>query len=195
MWVHLFEPHAPYGNAGDPGTARERYAGDVAIADREAGRLIASLQDAAASTLVIATADHGEAFGEHEEIGHSIFVYDTTLRIPLLLRGPGVPAGAIVKGDASLVDLPPTIAALTGTPPIKSDGVSLTTAFGAAPIAARPIYAESFAPLYDFGWAGLRAVRNGAWKYISAPKRELYDTSADPHEQANRVDTEPARAT
>ena len=106
LWVHLFEPHAPYGNAGDPGTARERYARDVAIADREAGRLIASLQDAAASTLVIATADHGEAFGEHEEIGHSIFVYDTTLRIPLLLRGPGVPAGAIVKGDASLVDLP-----------------------------------------------------------------------------------------
>ncbi len=71
----------------------------------------------------------------------------------------------------------------------------MTTAFGAAPIAARPIYAESFAPLYDFGWAGLRAVRNGAWKYISAPKRELYDTSADPHEQANRVDAESARAT
>ncbi len=63
---------------------------------------------------------------------------------------------------------------------MKSDGVSLTTAFGAAPIAARPIYAESFAPLFDFGWAGLRAVRNGAWKYISAPKPELYDISADP---------------
>ncbi len=193
LWVHLFEPHAPYGNAGDPGTARERYARDVAIADREAGRLIASLPDPA-STLVIATADHGEAFGEHEEIGHSIFVYDTTLRIPLLLRGPGVPAGAIVNGDASLVDLPSTVAALTGTPPIKSDGISLTTAFGGTTIAARPIYAESFAPLYDFGWAGLRSVRNGAWKYISAPKRELYDTSADPHEQDNRVEAQPDRA-
>jgi arylsulfatase A-like enzyme/Flp pilus assembly protein TadD len=194
LWVHLFEPHAPYGNAGDPGSARERYAGDVAIADREAGRLVAALQDSAASTLVIAAADHGEAFGEHEEIGHSIFIYDTTLRIPLLLRGPGVPAGAVVKGDASLVDLPPTIAALTGTPPLESDGVSLTTALGATPIAARQIYAESFAPLYDFGWAGLRSIRNGTWKYISAPKPELYDTGVDPQEQANRVDAEPARA-
>ena len=194
LWVHLFEPHAPYGNPGAPGTARERYASDVAIADREAGRLIASLQDAAATTLVIATADHGEAFGEHEEIGHSIFIYDTTLRIPLLLRGPGVPAGTVVKGDASLVDLPSTVAALTGTPPIKSDGVSLTAAFGAAPIAARPIYAESFAPLYDFGWAGLRAVRNRGWKYIAAPKPELFDTGADPQEKVNRVVSEPARA-
>ncbi|MEO7134044.1 MAG: sulfatase-like hydrolase/transferase [Vicinamibacterales bacterium] len=194
LWVHLFEPHAPYGNAGDPGSARQRYASDVAIADREAGRLIASLQDAAASTLVIAVADHGEAFGEHEEIGHSIFVYDTTLRIPLLMRGPGVPAGVVVNGDASLVDLPPTIAALTGTAPLRSDGVSLTTALGATPIPARQIYAESFAPLYDFGWAGLRAIRNGAWKYISAPKPELFDTGADPHEQVNRITAEPARA-
>ena len=194
LWVHLFEPPAPYGNPGAPGTARERYGRDVGVADREAGRLIAALQDAAASTLVIAPADHGEAFGEHGEIGHSVFIYDTTLRIPLLLRGPGVPAGVTVNGDASLVDLPPTIAALTGTAPLRADGVSLTTAFGATPIASRPVYAESFAPLYDFGWAGLRAVRNGAWKYISAPKRELYDTSADPHEQSNRADADPARA-
>jgi choline-sulfatase len=194
LWVHLFEPHAPYGNAGDRGTARERYAGDVAIADREIGRLIASLGDAAASTLMVVTADHGEAFGEHEEIGHSIFVYDTTLRVPMVLRGPGVPAGVVVNGDASLVDLAPTIAALTGTTPLKGDGLSLTTAFTGTPIESRAIYAESFAPLYDFGWASLRAVRNGAWKYISAPKRELYDTNADPQEQTNRVDGEADRA-
>jgi choline-sulfatase len=190
VWVHLFEPHAPYGNPGDRGTVRERYAADIAIADREAGRLIASLGDNAASTLVVATADHGEAFGEHEEIGHSIFVYDTTLRVPMLLRGPGVPAAVVVKDDASLVDLAPTIAALTGTTPIKADGISLTPAFSGPSIEGRAIYAESFAPLFDFGWASLRAVRNGAWKYISAPKRELYDTSADPQEQANRVDSE-----
>jgi Flp pilus assembly protein TadD len=72
--------------------------------------------------------------------------------------------------------------------------VSLAAAFTGTPLAARPIYAESFAPLYDFGWASLRAIRNGAWKYISAPRRELYDTTADPREESNRAEAEPARA-
>ena len=194
LWVHFFEPHAPYGDPSVASTpALVRYDDEVTSADREAGRVLAALGDAATSTLVVAAADHGEAFGEHGEIGHSIFVYDTTLRVPLLMRGPGVPAGAVMKDDVSLVDVLPTVMALVGAAAIDGDGRSLVAAIGGGALDARVIYAESFAPLLDFGWAGLRAVRDGSWKYIDAPKPELYDLSTDPAELSNRVGADPAR--
>jgi membrane-anchored protein YejM (alkaline phosphatase superfamily) len=90
LWGYLFEPHAPYGDPRIRRTCRRRR--DTtrrSQADRQAGRLIAALQPVSSSTLVVAAADHGEAFGEHGEIGHSIFVHDTTLRVPLIIAGPG----------------------------------------------------------------------------------------------------------
>ena len=84
LWVHLFEPHAPYGDPGDKRPVVARYDDEVAEADRQVGRLVGSLGADAASTLTVVASDHGEAFGEHGEIGHSIFVYDTTLRVPLM---------------------------------------------------------------------------------------------------------------
>jgi choline-sulfatase len=194
VWVHLFDPHAPYGAPGAGGTMRQRYADEVSIADREVGVLIEALKGATASTLIIATADHGEAFGEHGEVGHSIFVYDTTLRVPLLMRGPGIPAATVVQGDVSLVDLAPTITDLTGIAALDGDGRSLRPALAGASVSPRPLYAESFAPLVDFGWASLRSVREGGWKYIAAPKPELYDTGTDAAETVNRLTAETARA-
>ncbi|MGH9313870.1 MAG: sulfatase [Vicinamibacterales bacterium] len=73
LWVHLFEPHAPYGNPRDGRPAIDRYADEVAEADRQVARLLEALGPAKPTTLVIAAGDHGEAFGEHGEIGHSIF--------------------------------------------------------------------------------------------------------------------------
>ncbi len=175
LWVHFFEPHAPYGDAASGRPALTRYDEEITTADREAGRVLAALGDAAGSTLVIAAADHGEAFGEHGEIGHSIFVYDTTLRVPLIMRGPGVPAGRVIADDVSLVDVAPTVVTLLGVTAMDTDGRSLAPALGGAALDARAIYSESFAPLFDFGWAGLRAVRDGTWKYIAAPRPELYD--------------------
>jgi len=195
LWVHLFDPHAPYGDpsAQNARPALQRYDDEIATADREAGRVMAGLGDAAASTLVVIAADHGEAFGEHGEMGHSIFVYDTTLHVPMVMQGPGVPKGVAVKGDVSLVDVAPTITALLGLQQMDVDGRTLVSAFDRHPLDTRPIYAESFAPLFDFGWAGLRAVRDGAWKYIAAPKPELYDLSADWMEASNRVADDPQR--
>ena len=180
VWVHLFEPHAPYGTPGSGGTAIARYDDDVAAADRETARLLAALGDRASRTLVIATADHGEAFGEHGEIGHSVFVYDTTLRVPLVMRGPGVAPGTVVSGDVSLVDLAPTLVALAGVDGVQgvdggTDGQSLVPLLAGHALAPRALYAESFAPYFDFGWAGLRAVREGPAKYIAAPRPELFD--------------------
>lgn len=196
LWVHLFEPHAPYGDprfaASRPAIAR--YDEEITTADREAGRLLASLGNRVASTLVVVAGDHGEAFGEHGEIGHSIFIYDTTLRVPLIFKGPRVPAGLTVPDDVSLVDVAPSILSLLDAKPMDVDGRSLEPALSGGHLDARVLYAESFAPLFDFGWSSLRAVRDGTWKYIAAPKPELYDLSRDATESSNHVADDPQRA-
>lgn len=192
LWVHLFEPHAPYGNSSAGGSLAERYASEVTAADAEVGRLLAGLGDRAAETLVIAAADHGEAFGEHGEQGHSIFVYDTTLRVPLLLRGPGVPRGVVAPDEVSLADVVPTVTALLGLPPGPvGEGISLIPAIKGDRLPRRALYAESFAPFFDFGWAGLRSVRDDGWKYIEAPRPELFELGLDPEESANMVESRP----
>lgn len=180
VWVHLFEPHAPYGVPSDGRPAHARYADEVTEADRQVRRLTDAVASVRSATLVVAAGDHGEAFGEHGEVAHSIFVYDTTLRVPLIVAGPGVRAGERRGGAVSLVDLPPTITRLAGIPSWDTDGRDL---FDSAD--SRTLYAESFAPLLDFGWSSLRSMRDGKWKYIAAPRPELYDLEADPAEVNN----------
>ena len=184
LWVHLFEPHAPYGNPADPRrlTARARYDDEVAEADRQAGRVIDALGPDRMSTLVVLAADHGEAFGEHGEVGHSIFVYDTTLRVPLILSGPGLPNGRTIDDPVALIDIAPTVMRFLGAAPFDTDGMDLGPALTGSPLPARELYAESFAPLFDFGWSPLQTVRSGQWKYIEAPRPELYEIAQDPGE-------------
>jgi arylsulfatase A-like enzyme/Flp pilus assembly protein TadD len=192
LWVHLFEPHAPYGDPSNTSRpALERYDEEIATADREAGRLIAALGPAAANTLIVAAGDHGEAFGEHDEYAHSIFVYDTTLRVPLLFNGPGIPAGVRIADAVTLADVAPTVMRALGTPMTAVDGIDLSPAFSHVPLPQRELYAESFAPLVDFGWAPLRAVRSGGWKLIASPKPELFSTETDPAERSNAIASQP----
>ena len=191
LWVHLFEPHAPYGRPGDGRPTSARYDDEVAEADRQTGRLIEAVRAKGDAVLVVA-GDHGEAFGEHGEIAHSLFVYDTTLRVPLLFNGPGVSA-QVSESPVSLIDVAPTIARLAGLPPLDSDGVDLSPAFDGRPIPPRRLYAESFAPLLDFGWSPLRAVREEGWKYIDAPRPELFSVDRDPGETENVAAAEAVR--
>jgi choline-sulfatase len=192
LWVHLFEPHAPYGLPGDTRPVEERYDDEIAEADRQAGRLIDALGEAAREAVILVAADHGEAFGEHGEIAHSIFVYDTTLRVPLIVAGPGIDA-RIEQSPVSLVDVAPTLTRLGGLGPFDTDGVDLSPALHGGPISDRRLYAESFAPLLDFGWSPLRSVRQDGWKVIDAPRPELYQVSVDPDEQRELSASETAR--
>jgi len=203
VWVHLFEPHAPYGDPSDRTLAAmpssDRYDRDVSEADAQIGRLLNALANRRDSTLIVAAADHGEAFGEHEEIGHSIFTYDTTLRVPLIIAGPGIPAGAVAGEDAGLIDVAPTVLRMAGIEGFDADGTDLRprlerTEGDASRRVERQYYAESFAPLLDFGWSPLRAIRSGEWKYIEAPRPELYNLRSDPGELTNRAAAESARA-
>jgi arylsulfatase A-like enzyme/Flp pilus assembly protein TadD len=189
LWVHLFEPHAPY----EPDAARGpnggtlppdlRYDDEIARADVEIERLLAGLRPRLSSALVVVAGDHGEAFGEHGEITHSIFLYDATLRVPLIMAGPGInPAPSAPETNVSLVDVLPTVIDALGLSRPDVDGVSLLPLVRGGTLSARDLYAETFAPLLDFGWSSLRSVRSGPWKYIAAPSPELYDLSSDPGE-------------
>ena len=191
LWVHLFEPHAPYVSSGAaPRSVADRYGDEVAEADRQAGRVI---EAAGGETLIVVTADHGEAFGEHGEIGHSIFVYDTTLRVPLIIAGPSL-TPRTVTGPVGLIDLAPTVLRALGMEPFDADGIDLGDVLRGAPVPARDLYAESFAPLLDFGWSALQAVRSAGWKYIAAPRPELYDVQRDPEESRDLAPAERQRA-
>lgn len=193
LWIHLFEPHAPYGNSAD--TSRPtiaRYDDEIERVDHEIGRLLQSLDPVRRDTLIVVAGDHGEAFGEHGEYAHSIFVYDTTLRVPLILNGPGIRRaqrgarfGVSVNDPVTLADIAPTTMRLLGQPMKDVDGVDLTPALEGKPLGSRELYAESFAPLVEFGWAPLRAIRSGPWKFIAAPKPELFDIEHDAGEQSN----------
>jgi choline-sulfatase len=193
LWVHLFEPHAPYGDVRSGRPAEARYADEIAEADRQLARLMSALGDATASTIVVVASDHGEAFGEHGEVSHSLFIYDTTLRVPLVMAGPGIPAGGRIQQTVGLIDVAPTVTRLLGVHAFDADGVDLSTALNGGKLADRVLYAESFAPLLDFGWSPLRSIREAGWKLIDAPRPELFAVDDDAAERVDRAGKETAR--
>ena len=198
-WVHLYDPHAPYVPPGKYATdyAGRPYDGVAAWSDELVGRLVDALRASGSldSTLIVVTSDHGESLGEHGEDVHGYFVYEATLRVPLVLRGPGIKPGTRVGGLVRTIDLFPTILDLMGHPAEPSSGRSIASSLSSGvPASDESSFAESLVPLLHYGWSDLRAVNDGRWKYILAPKSELYDLQNDPNELRNVVDAEPARA-
>ncbi len=199
LWVHLFDPHAPY---APPAAYKLRYAGrpydgEIAYADHELGRLFDAADRKAPqdTTLTVLMADHGESLGDHGEFSHGVFLYDATLRIPLVMVGPGISPGRRVREQARTIDILPTILDLMGRqPPSAVQGISLAPAFFSNPLPATISYAETLFPKMSMGWSELRAVRTNTWKYIQAPKPELYDLSRDGGEARNVILDRPAAA-
>lgn len=189
VWVHLFDPHAPYAPAPEF-AGPDAYRGEIAAVDAALVPLIDAFLARPERALVAATADHGEAFGEHGEDSHSLFAYDTTLRVPLILHGPGIAAGRRVTEAVSTVNLAATLLARLGPGP-QLPGLALLEQTTEA-LAATPLYAETLAPRLDFGWSDLRVWRRGPHKLIRAPRVELYDVVADPGETRDVADHEPA---
>jgi arylsulfatase A-like enzyme/Flp pilus assembly protein TadD len=199
-WVHLYDPHAPYVPPGRYASeyAGRPYDGTVAWSDELVGRLVEALRASGTldSTVVVVTSDHGESLGEHGEDVHGYFVYEATLRVPLVMRGPGIKPGTQIGGLVRTIDLYPTILDLFAYPREVVSGRSIAGALAnGTPAGDEPSFAESLTPLLHYGWSDLRAVNDGRWKYILAPKPELYDLQNDPNELRNLVDAEPARAT
>ena len=196
LWVHLYDPHTPY-NPPQPFSDQYRgrpYDGEIAYVDHELGRLMKSLQSKSPErTLVAVLSDHGESLGEHGEYSHGVFLYDSTLRIAFLLAGPGVPAGPRVKPQARTVDLLPTLLDLMAIPPPQGiEGVSLVPFFSGKDADTYVSYAETLFPRINLGWAEIRGIRTNRWKYIRAPRPELYDLGNDPGETRNVIADHPA---
>jgi arylsulfatase A-like enzyme/Flp pilus assembly protein TadD len=200
LFVHFFDAHLPYQPPPELASAfaDDPYSGELAYVDASIGRLLDRLRELKADgdTLVVITADHGESLNEHGESSHGYFIYQSTQRVPLVMRAPGGPKGRRRPERVSLIDLMPTILDLTGvkTPP-RVEGSSLRAALegGRPPERERALYVESLVAT-QFRCAPLNALVEGRWKYIRAPKPELYDLTKDGGERNNIVSVEPAIA-
>ncbi len=199
-WIHVYDPHEPY-EPPEPFASRyagRPYDGEVAWSDALMGRLYATLErlDLLQDTLLVVTSDHGEGLGDHEESLHGFFVYQTTLQVPLIVRGPGVRAGNRIEAAVQISDLFPTVLDFLGVAVVPDvSGRNVASAFrGIEPLAEEAIYAESLIPRLHFGWSELRTLREGRFKFIEAPRPELYDLVADPGELHNLVGEKKAQA-
>ncbi len=189
LWVHYFDPHAPYLPPApfDERFAGRPYDGEIAYADQSLGRLLQGLDERRGleRTLVAVTADHGESLGDHGEPHHGLFIYDATQRVPLILAGPGLPTGRRLGDElqARTVDIVPTLLEAAGAPvPRGLHGQSLLGALDDPNAHPRYAYLESLSSELTYGWSRLEAVRSSAGKYVHAPRPELYDLAADPGE-------------
>jgi arylsulfatase A-like enzyme/Tfp pilus assembly protein PilF len=199
-WVHLYEPHAPYDapatiRARFPPTTSGAYDAEIATADVQVARLLQHLDTGHRldRTIVVAVGDHGESLGEHGELEHGFFVYEATLRIPLIMAGPGVPAG-VAANQSQILDVMPTILDLAGVEVPKAvQGRSLVRDVRGTRVDVAAL-SETWYPRHHFGWSELVAIRDGRYKLIAAPRRELYDLEADPGETHDLAAINPARA-
>jgi tetratricopeptide (TPR) repeat protein len=190
-WIHLFDPHVPYDppselrRSSDP---EDLYDGEVEYVDRLVGELARWLEERALSreTILAFTADHGESLGEHGELTHGYFLYDATMRVPLLLRAPHASDGGRVEAQVRTIDLLPTLLDLMGfEPPPENQGQSLVPLMlGSADSLELSAYGESILPAH-YGWSSLASIRTLERLYIEAPRPELYDREADPRSERN----------
>jgi arylsulfatase A-like enzyme/Tfp pilus assembly protein PilF len=198
-WVHVFDPHAPYAPPApfDRQYADRPYYGEVAYVDQAIERLLVQVRNQARPTLVVVTADHGEALGEHGEATHGLFAYESTLRVPLIIAEvdpvhPPRERDSISHAPVRHVDLLPTILDAVGAPvPAALPGRTLLKATEAGEVITS--YFEALSASLNRGWAPLQGVLADREKFISLPLEELYDLSNDPREAANLAGHETER--
>jgi arylsulfatase A-like enzyme/Tfp pilus assembly protein PilF len=194
LWVHLYDAHDPYDAPAPFGRrhAAAPYDGEIAYVDAQVGRLVDALRARGLydDTVLAVLADHGEALGEHGEATHGVFLYDSTIQVPLLLKLPGGRlAGRRAKVRAGLVDIAPTVLQAAGAPvPAAMQGASLLPWIETPNPPERPAYAETDYPRRAFGWSPLASWRAERFLFVEAPRRELYDLVADPGARQNLAD-------
>ena len=188
-WVHLWDPHAPYAPP-EPFFTQYRddpYSGEVAYVDSQLGVLFGELErrQLKDKTLIILTADHGESLGEHGEMTHSYFAYNSTLHVPLIIAAPGV-APRRVAANVGHVDILPTVCDILGIKlrPILQ-GRSLAALMKSDRAQDRALYFESLEPYLNKGCAPLRGFIRGRMKFMDSPIPEVYDLGIDFVESKN----------
>ncbi len=195
-FLHIYDLHTPYTLPGVTGLmpTAAGYGAELAYIDQALGRFRQALiRDGWwDKSLVILLADHGESLGDHGETSHGYFVYESTMHVPLIVHWPtGAPQyPERIDQPGGLIDVAPTVLDfLHLAAPPSFAGASLLPGHS-----GRPVYGESMYPHETFGWATLRALRSGQFKYIQAPKPELYDIAKDPGERTNLLHVHPQEA-
>jgi arylsulfatase A-like enzyme/tetratricopeptide (TPR) repeat protein len=202
VWIHYYDPHRPWDPPPpyDELLADDPYQAEIAYADESLGQILDRLRAWGVfdDTMVVVTSDHGEGLGEHNESTHSLLNYETTLRVPMIVRPPGGTKPTVVDDLVAGVDIAPTVLDALGIePPVELQGHSLygyVTGSGGVP-ANRRFYAETLSPRLSHGWGELRTLYEGNWKYVHGPRPELYDLAADPDEHFDRAVLDGDRAT
>jgi choline-sulfatase len=189
VWIHLYDPHDPY----EPPPLYSKlykdrlYDGEIAYADSALANFVEHLKKHGwyENSLIIVVGDHGEGLGEHHEQTHGIFLYDSTLHVPLIIKLPTRSSGSVIQSQVRTIDLLPTVLDLLNiSRPERLDGESLKPYFTGTETGSRTVLGETDYPLH-FGWAPLRAIRTDGFKFIEAPRPEFYDLRADPGELEN----------
>ncbi len=217
LWVHFYDPHgsydppkgfrprqaAPTGSPEEIGTLEYAkqvfpplYAGEIYFADTELGRLLRVLNRKFSDdrTLLVVTSDHGESLGEHNELTHTLTVYDATQKVPLLIKGPAVPRGRVVDSQVRLVDVTPTILSLSGLPAIdRTTGQDLRPWISGEREDGLDAYVETLETHLAYGWSPVLGLRTGEYKYLRTVRPELYALDADPNELNDLAASQPAR--
>ncbi|MBN1765959.1 MAG: sulfatase-like hydrolase/transferase [Sedimentisphaerales bacterium] len=196
LFLHYYDPHTPY-EPPEPFASKFKenpYAGEIAYADHCVGQVINKLKelDLYDKTLLIITSDHGEMLGEHGEEDHGYFIYESAIKVPLIIKPPGRIKPGRIKQNVSLVDIVPTICgSLDIEPPSPLHGRDLNGLINNKSASNEQIYifTQSMTPA-NIGANSLLGVVNGDWKYIQTTRPELYNTVADPGEENNLADTE-----
>jgi arylsulfatase A-like enzyme/Tfp pilus assembly protein PilF len=175
LWVHLNDPAA---------RSAVSYDRAVTAADAALGKLLSALRTANLydESAIVVAADHGESMGAHGEDTHGVFLYDETIRVPLLVKLPGKQLdGKRIRGRVRLLDIAPSILETAGIPvPSQMQGQSLLRIAKGNPDADQAVYSRSDFPQQAFGWSVVESWRTGKYLYVRSPKPELYDLSADP---------------
>lgn len=206
LWIHYFDPHDPY---LPPSPWAEEfpespYDGEMAYMDAHLGGLFRELKRMGQwdSTFIVLVADHGEGLGDHYESTHSLFIYNTTIEVPLILKLPRSPAWEApafwerrVEGLVATTDIVPTILDVVG-----ADGGSALPGSSVIPLVRdgqsvrETAYLETLVPELDYGWSPYFGLRTASWKLISGPNPELYEVARDPDELRNLYEKERSQA-
>lgn len=197
-WIHLYDPHTPY-DPPEPYKAKYKgrpfglYDGEIAYVDQLMGEFRSFMEEKNLmdKTLIIFTSDHGESLGEHKESAHGFFIYDSDIRVPLIIRfSENTLAGRRIASQVRSIDIMPTILNLIGERiPENVQGESLLPLLiGKKQDEYLPAYSETYWPNFHYGWSDLKSIRKERYKFIDAPRPELYDILDDPGEIHNLID-------
>jgi arylsulfatase A-like enzyme/Tfp pilus assembly protein PilF len=201
LWIHFYDPHDPYA-APEPFASEFRgrpYDGEIAYVDAVFGKLVQALRSRGLydRSVIVFTSDHGEALGEHQEVHHGYYLYESSLRVPLIFKFPDSRyKGARLPNRVRSVDISPTVLQILNIrPPASTQGESLLGfVAGKRGKLDLPVYAETYYPKIHFNWSPLFTFLSGSHKYIDAPQRELYELGHDPRELNNIVEANSALA-